>query len=116
LCDQSANLFLTLRLRKRFDTLLPISYAAAKAREPLTTTEKEGFDLVLVDVQMPETGGLEATTALRETEKKRGGHLPLRGHDRAPYEGSSPMMPGSRKMDADTSKTLHAKELLAVIE
>lgn len=42
--------------------------------EPL---EKESFDLVFMDVQMPEMDGLEATAAIREKETRTGLHQPI---------------------------------------
>jgi CheY-like chemotaxis protein len=43
--------------------------------EALAALEAEAFDLVLMDVQMPEMGGLEATAVIRERERTSGGHL-----------------------------------------
>jgi two-component system sensor histidine kinase/response regulator len=48
---------------------------AANGREALELLGRETFDLVLMDVQMPQLDGLEATTALRKKEKESGsGH------------------------------------------
>jgi CheY-like chemotaxis protein len=39
--------------------------------------EREGFDLVLMDVQMPELDGFAATVAIRARERTTGGHTPI---------------------------------------
>src|SRR5690242_21865794 len=39
--------------------------------------EKGEYDLVLMDVQMPRMNGFEATSAIRDKERARGGHTPI---------------------------------------
>src|SRR6185436_4338504 len=43
--------------------------------EALAMLERDTFDAVLMDVQMPEMGGLEATAAIRARERTTGGHM-----------------------------------------
>ena len=50
---------------------------AKNGREALGALGRERFDLVLMDVQMPEMGGFEATAAIREQEKTTGAHIPV---------------------------------------
>jgi CheY-like chemotaxis protein len=50
---------------------------ANNGREVLSILKGASFDLVLMDVEMPEMDGIDATLAIRESEKRTGGHLPI---------------------------------------
>ncbi len=72
--DNLINQKLAARLiEKRGHTAVIVS----NGREALDALEKQTFDLMLVDVQMPEMDGFEATAAIREKEKNTGLHLPI---------------------------------------
>src|SRR5438552_561805 len=72
--DNAVNRTLAIRLlEKRGYTVV----VAANGREALTALEKEDFDVILMDVQMPEMDGFEATTKIREHEKSTGKHIPI---------------------------------------
>ncbi len=51
--------------------------AADNGAAALKTLEREHFDLVLMDVQMPRMDGIETTTAIRNLEKITGGYIPI---------------------------------------
>ncbi len=50
---------------------------AANGHEALDALAKDSFDLVLMDVQMPEMDGMEATAKIRDMEKVTGKHQPV---------------------------------------
>ena len=72
--DNAVNRTLATRLlQKHGHTVVVVE----NGRQALDALERETVDLVLMDVQMPEMDGLEATAAIREKEKKTGAHLPI---------------------------------------
>ncbi|HEV3258254.1 MAG TPA: response regulator, partial [Gemmataceae bacterium] len=59
-------------------TRLGLSAAmAVNGREALALLESEPFDLLLLDIHMPELDGFEVVGAIRERERTAGGHLPV---------------------------------------
>ena len=72
--DNPVNQTLALRLLEKHGHHVVL---ACNGREALEQVAREPLDLVLMDVQMPELDGLEATTAIREREKTRGLRSPL---------------------------------------
>ena len=50
---------------------------AANGREALSLAEEEVFNLLLLDVHMPELDGFGVVGAIREREQATGGHLPV---------------------------------------
>jgi PAS domain S-box-containing protein len=69
--DNLVNQRLAVRLLEKRGHSVTV---AGTGLEALKALEKEKFDLVLMDVQMPEMDGLEATAAIREKEKSTGFH------------------------------------------
>jgi CheY-like chemotaxis protein len=72
--DNAVNVVVAMKMLKQYGcdvTVVGNGYAAiSKAMEG-------GFDLVLMDLQMPMCDGLEACVAIRYHEKVNGGHVPI---------------------------------------
>lgn len=50
---------------------------AENGRQVVESWEMGGYDIILMDVQMPGMNGFEATGAIREKERIRGGYIPI---------------------------------------
>ncbi len=110
--DNPVNQKLAVRLlEKQGHTLI----VAGNGREALDAIERQAFDLVLMDVQMPEMDGLEATALLRQRERGTGRHLPI-------LAMTAYAMQGDRErcleagMDGYVSKPIQPSELWEAIE
>jgi signal transduction histidine kinase/ActR/RegA family two-component response regulator len=88
---------------------------AGNGIEVLAALERESFDVILMDVQMPEMDGFQATGAIRSREKQSGAHIPI-------IAITGYAMKGDRQrcldagMDGYISKPLRSKELFDVVE
>jgi PAS domain S-box-containing protein len=110
--DNEVNQRLASRLiEKRGHTVV----LASNGREALEAMEKQRFDLVVMDIQMPEVDGFEATAAIRRRENETGTHIPI-------IAMSAYALAGDRErclaagMDGYVSKPIQAKELIEAIE
>lgn len=88
---------------------------ANNGREALARLSAGSFDLVLMDVQMPEVDGFEATAAIRETEKTKGGHLPIIAMTAHSLKGDQERCIAAG-MDGYISKPIQLEQLLTEIE
>lgn len=88
---------------------------AHNGREVLAALAAQRFDVVLMDVQMPEIDGFEATAELRKREFATGGHTPI-------VAMTAHAMKGDRErcinagMDEYICKPVRPAELFAAIE
>jgi CheY-like chemotaxis protein len=90
---------------------------ASNGREALAALEtaSDPFDVLLMDIQMPDMGGFEATAVIREKERKSGQHLPivaLTAH--ATKEDQDRCIEAG--MDAYIAKPVSAGDLFEIIE
>jgi PAS domain S-box-containing protein len=87
---------------------------AGDGKEALAALERQAFDLVLMDVQMPEMDGFKTTAHIREREKQTGRHVPI-------IAMTAHAMKGDRErcleagMDGYVSKPIRARELAEAI-
>ena len=116
--DNPINQNLAVRLLEKHGHRVVL---VANGKEAVAALERQPFDLVLMDLQMPEMDGLEATAVIRAREKRLrdqpGGspHVPI-------IAMTAYAMKGDRErcleagMDGYVSKPVRAKELFEAID
>ncbi len=77
--DNAVNRELALRLLRKRGHEVVVATNGREALDLLDAGGFGGFDAVLMDVQMPEMDGMEATAAIRAQERTLGTHLPIIG-------------------------------------
>ncbi len=77
--------------------------------------DPDKFDVILMDVQMPEMDGFEATREIRKLEKQSGGHIPVIAMTAYATEGDRERCLAAG-MDDYVSKPISASKLFKAIE
>jgi signal transduction histidine kinase/CheY-like chemotaxis protein/HPt (histidine-containing phosphotransfer) domain-containing protein len=72
--DNAVNQLLASRILESLDHHVTV---VSNGREALSAAQAGRFDLIVMDVQMPEMDGFEATAAIRKLEKATGKHIPI---------------------------------------
>jgi len=88
---------------------------ANNGKEAVDMVFKNGFDLILMDIQMPEMDGFEATKIIREKEKETGRHIPIVALTAHAFLEDKKMCLEAG-MDAYTTKPIKIKALFRIIE
>jgi CheY-like chemotaxis protein len=110
--DNSINLKLAVHILEKWGHRI---FIAKNGKQAVKALEEDTFDIILMDVQMPEMDGFEATKRIREIEKITGKHVPIAAM-------TAHVMKGDKErcleagMDAYISKPIRTKELFYVIE
>ena len=110
--DNAVNSLLATRLLQKRGHAVVMAETGTAALEMMS---QQDFDLVLMDVQMPEISGLEVTREIRKREESTGQHVPI-------IAMTAHAMVGDKEsclkagMDDYVAKPLQPKELFAIIE
>jgi two-component system, sensor histidine kinase and response regulator len=75
--DNQVNRMLAVRTLEKRGHQVQTAANGQIALDMLKRTGQRAFDVVLMDVQMPDIDGLSATVTIRQRERQSGGHLPI---------------------------------------
>jgi two-component system sensor histidine kinase/response regulator len=105
--DNRVNQLVAMRILEKLGHRVTV---VSNGREAVSAVKSDTFDLIVMDVQMPEMDGLDATQAIRTLEETTSRHIPI-------IAVTAHAMKGDRErclpvgMDAYTSKPIRSREL-----
>ena len=110
--DNKVNQFLARKLLESRGHMVTV---ANNGREVIEWLDQTGFDLVLMDVQMPDMDGFEATAAIRAGERGANRHLPVIAMTAHAMKGDAQrcLLAG---MDGYVAKPIEPADLFAAID
>jgi two-component system sensor histidine kinase/response regulator len=110
--DNAVNQTLAVRLLEKNGHTVTV---AENGRQALEALEKQSYDLILMDIQMPEMNGWEATRAIREREKTTGAHMPIVAMTAHAMKGDKERCLAAG-MDAYLTKPINTQQLFATLD
>src|SRR6266851_1715779 len=110
--DNPVNQTLTVRLLQKRGYEVSV---VGDGRAAVEAFQKEDFQLVLMDLQMPEMDGFEATSAIREKERSTGRHIPIIAMTAHALKGDQDRCLAAG-MDGYISKPIRTSEMFSTIE
>ena len=113
--DNPVNQKLAIRLLEKAGHRVTLASTGREAVDAWESAGTPGFDIVLMDIQMPEMDGMTATLAIRDREKETGRHIPILAMTAHAMRGDKERCLASG-MDGYLSKPIHPDGLFAEIE
>ena len=110
--DNPVNQVVAVRLLEKQGHQVTV---AANGREAVAAVGRERFDLVLMDVQMPEMDGFEATAMIRQAESGSGRHLPIIAMTARAMKGDEERC-RLAGMDGYLPKPIRSPDLYAIVD
>jgi CheY-like chemotaxis protein len=110
--DNAVNQTLAVRLLEKRGYAVSV---AGDGQAAIAAFEKDSFDLVLMDIQMPGMDGFETTAKIREKEKLSGKHTPIIAMTAHALKGDQERCIAAG-MDGYVSKPIGTSELLSAID
>ncbi len=109
--DRVNQRLITKLLEKRGHSVVLVE----NGKDAVEAAEKQRFDIILMDGQMPGMDGFEATKRIRQTEKTTGAHIPIIALTALAMKGDEERCLASG-MDGYVTKPIKLEELFAVME
>ena len=109
--DNQVNQLVATRIFQKLGHQVTV---VSNGREALSAVQAGRFDLIAMDVQMPEMDGLDATIAIRSWERAAGTHIPIMAMTAHAMKGDRERCLAAG-MDGYTSKPIRIRELAQAI-
>jgi two-component system sensor histidine kinase/response regulator len=113
--DNPVNQKLAIRLLEKAGHQVTLAGTGREALAAWENAGSPGFDVVLMDIQMPDMDGMEATAAIRKREKESGNHIPILAMTANAMRGDKEKYLANG-MDGYISKPIQTADLFAEIK